>query len=481
MMSMPATALDMSDALRSRQVSSVEIVRNAFETIDTSDDTIHAFISISDRQKVLDSAKKIDAARAREEYVPPFAGVPIAVKDNIAVAGQRLTCGSLMLETYVAPFDASAIARLKAAGLLIVGKTNLDEFGFGSSTENSAFFATRNPRAPGCVPGGSSGGSAAAVASGMVPWALGTDTGGSIRQPASLCGVVGMRPTYGRVSRYGVVAFASSMDQIGPLANTASDASALLSIIMGQDELDSTSISTPNDIGPLRASNPLTVGIPEQYLGPACQPEVVAAVKRTAEVAKELGWNVRSVSLPLTEYALPIYYLISSVEAASNLARFDGVKYGYRSASARNYEDLVPKSRAEAFGDEVKRRIMLGTFAASAGYQDQYYNRACAARTAVSREFASTFEQVDLLLSPISPTTAWSLGERVGDPLRMYMSDILSVPAALAGVPALALPYGVDSQSRPVGVQLTGAYGRDAQLLAAATALESAIEAGRVG
>lgn len=464
---MLTTALEMSRALAARQVSSVELVQRAFDRINADDPHIRAFISLADRKTILASAREIDTARINGEKLSPFAGVPVAVKDNIAVANHRLTCGSRMLENYVVQYDATAIKRLRDAGLLIVGKTNMDEFGFGSSTENSAFFPTCNPRVANCVPGGSSGGSAAAVAAGMVPWALGTDTGGSIRQPASLCGIVGIRPTYGRVSRYGLVAFASSMDQIGTLANTVDDATALLSIIMGPDEHDSTTL--PESVRlEVPIEKPFTLGIPEQYIGSDCAPEVVAAVDAVGKIAKDLDWEVRSLSLPLTEDALSIYYLIAWVEAASNLARYDGIKYGYGSRLTDSYEDFVSHTRAEAFGNESKRRIMLGTFAASSGYYDEYYNKACIAREAVKREFATAFEEIDLLLSPASPTTAWPLGERVDDPVRMYMSDILSVPAALAGIPALTLPAGTDSDNRPMGVQLASAFGREDILIAAA-------------
>lgn len=459
------------------EVSTLEVVENTLATIEDSDPELRAFISLANPRELRASARRIDAERVRGAETRPFAGIPIAVKDNIAVEGWRLTCGSRMLEQYVAPYDSSVVKRVKDAGLLIVGKTNMDEYGFGSSTENSAFFPTQNPRARGCVPGGSSGGSAAAVAGGLVPWALGTDTGGSIRQPASLCGVVGLRPTYGRVSRYGLVAFASSMDQIGPIATNVADASDLLSLIMGHDDRDSTSLPEVAELDANRVTSEVRIGIPDQYLGPACQPEVAAAVEAVARAGEELGWTVRSVSLPLTEYALHIYYLIASVEAASNLSKFDSVKYGCRSKGADTYEELVSLSRAEFFGDEVKRRIMLGTYAASAGYQDQYYNRACMAREKVVREFADVFDRVDILLSPASPSTAWPLGEKVGDPLRMYLSDILTVPAALAGIPALTMPANVDAEDRPIGVQLTAAYGQDAELLSVAASLERKIAA----
>jgi aspartyl-tRNA(Asn)/glutamyl-tRNA(Gln) amidotransferase subunit A len=469
------TAAQMSAALTSKQVSSAELLDASFTAIDAQEPAIRAFISLGDRKALNDSARHIDNARVRGESVHPFAGVPIAIKDNIAVAGQKLTCGSRMLRDYVTPFSATAVARLQDAGLLVLGKTNMDEFGFGSSTENSAFFATRNPVAPDRVPGGTSGGSAAAVAAGFVPWALGTDTGGSVRQPAALCGTVGFRPSYGRVSRYGVVAYSSSMDQIGPLATTVEDTVSLLSIIAGPDFNDATTI--PATEAPVADTPPpLRIGVPEEYLSSDCDKAVLAAIDQVSRVAEAIGWSVSRISLPMTKYALSAYYLIASVEAASNLERYDGVKYGHRAADAQSWVDMLTRSRSEGFGDEAKRRIMLGTFASSAGYEDEYHGRACRVRTLLVNEFASAFAKCDLILSPVSPTTAWPLGERLRDPLTMYLSDVYSVPAALAGVPAIVIPATKDSDQLPVGVQLCGPRLGDSLVLGAARALEGALE-----
>ncbi len=468
------TAVEMSEALREGKVSSAELLQSSFDAIDKTDPEVKAFVSHADRGRLLAKAREIDSKRAAGEEVPRFAGVPIAVKDNIAVKGEPLTCGSRILENYVAPYTSTAVQRALDAGLLIVGKTNMDEFGFGSSTENSAFHPTRNPHDLERIPGGSSGGSAAAVATGMVPWALGTDTGGSVRQPAAMCGVAGYRPTYGRISRFGLVAFASSLDVIGPLANSVEDIASLTELIMGVDPLDSTSLPDMADLH-TGAPQQMRVGIPAEYMSDACQPEVQEAVQRAAQQARDLGWSVQTVSLPLTEYALYIYYVVSSVEAASNLARYDGVKYGYRAPGAVNWDEMIDKSRTHGFGAEAKRRIMLGTFAASAGYQDKFYLNATKARRKLSDEFAAVFRDVDVLLSPISPTTAWKIGEKVEDPITMYLQDIYSVPAALAGIPALVIPAGKDNAGLPIGLQLSGPRGADANVIAAGRALESVL------
>jgi aspartyl-tRNA(Asn)/glutamyl-tRNA(Gln) amidotransferase subunit A len=465
------TAAQMSDALGSGEVSSVELIDSALAAIDTREPEIHAFLSTTDRDALRDAARGVDEARRRGDALHRFAGVPIAIKDNIAVAGQPLTCGSRMLRDYVTPFSATAVERLQDAGLLILGKTNMDEFGFGSSTENSAFFATRNPHDQSRVPGGTSGGSAAAVAGGLVPWALGTDTGGSVRQPASLCGTVGFRPSYGRVSRYGVVAYSSSMDQIGPLASSVEDAASLLSIIAGPDPMDATTIPRAQTNATSPPSS-LRVGVPDEYLGPDCDQAVLVAIEDVSRAAEALGWSVSPTSLPMTEHALSAYYLIASVEAAGNLERFDGVRYGHRAPDALTWSDMLTRTRTEGFGDEARRRIMLGTFASSAGYEDEYFGQACRVRTLVVSEFASAFGKFDLLLSPVSPTTAWPLGERLSDPLTMYLSDVHSVPAALAGVPAIVIPAASDSDGLPIGVQLCGPRHGDSLVLSAAQALE---------
>jgi aspartyl-tRNA(Asn)/glutamyl-tRNA(Gln) amidotransferase subunit A len=468
---MEATATELSEQLASRRLSSAELVEATLQRIAEEDNDVKAFISLADRDELLAQAREIDDARARGEETRPFAGIPIAVKDNISVAGHRLTCGSKILEHFTPPYTATAVERLKQAGLLVVGKTNLDEFGFGSSTENSAFFPTRNPHDRARVPGGSSGGSAAAVAAEMVPWALGTDTGGSVRQPAALCGVVGLRPSYGRISRYGLVAYASSMDQIGPLTQSVEDATALLALMNGRDEHDSTSVDA-NTPQLQELPDKLRVGVPDEYLSDACDPAVLKAIDDATTAAEQLGWQVKRVSLKLTDHALPAYYVIASVEAASNLARYDGVVYGYRTPNAKTLDQLITRTRSEGFGTEAQRRILLGTYAASAGYYDEYYGQACRVRQLIVKEFATTFEDVDVLLSPVSPTTAWPLGEKVDDPMQMYLSDVYSVPVALAGLPGVVLPVSRDEDGLPVGVQLAGPQLADELVLSAAHALE---------
>jgi aspartyl-tRNA(Asn)/glutamyl-tRNA(Gln) amidotransferase subunit A len=474
-MSWPATVSELSDQLQSKQVSAVEVAEESIRRIDAADDRIGAFLSTADPEKLLEDAARVDQARHRDEHPSPLAGVPIAVKDNIAVEGQPLTCGSRILADYSPPYTSTAVQRLQQAGLLIVGKTNMDEFGFGSSTENSAFKVTANPRDLGRVPGGTSGGSAASVAAGMVPWALGTDTGGSVRQPASLCGVVGMRPSYGRVSRYGLVAYASSMDQIGPFANCVADAAALLEIVMGADPCDSTCL--PGRAPDLSSDAPasLKIGVPEEYHSEGCDPSVSAVVDAAVAGIEELGWETKTVSLPLTRYALDAYYLIASVEAASNLGRYDGVRYGHRAADRASWLEMLSATRTEGFGAEAKRRIMLGTFASSSGYYDEYYLNALRVRTLLVDEFVGAFEDVDLLLSPVSPSTAWPIGQRTADPMAMYLSDVFSVPVALAGIPAIVIPAGDDEDGLPVGVQIAGPAGGDALVVGAARRLEQAL------
>ena len=473
-MSHPRTACELSEQLESGEISARELVEESLDRMAAADGKVGAFLSTVDRDKLISVAEGVDRSRRRGEQASPFAGMPVAVKDNIAVAGQGLTCGSRILAEYVAPYDATAVERLRAAGLIVVGKTNMDEFGFGSSTENSAFQLTRNPHDPNRIPGGTSGGSAAAVAAGFVPWALGTDTGGSVRQPASLCGVVGFRPSYGRVSRYGLVAYASSMDQIGPFGSCVEDVAALLSIVMGPDPRDSTCL--PERLESLSVELPrLTVGIPGEYRTGDCDPAVLETLDSTVEAVERLGWRTASVSLPLTPYALSAYYLISSVEASSNLGRYDGVRYGHRTQSGESWYDELSVTRTEGFGREAKRRIMLGTFASSSGYYDEFYDTARRARTLLAREFATAFEKVDLLLSPVSPSTAWEIGERTEDPLRMYLSDIFSVPVALAGIPAMVIPAGDDHDGLPVGMQLAGPALADDLVLSASRLLEGEI------
>lgn len=422
------------------------------------------------------------AGRRRGPRDGPLAGIPVAVKDNLVTAGFPTTCGSRILEGFRSPYEATAVRRLRRGGAVIVGKTNMDEFGMGSSTENSAFGPTRNPWHRERVPGGSSGGSAAAVAAGIVPVAVGSDTGGSVRQPASFCGVVGIKPTYGRVSRYGLVAFASSLDQVGALGRTVRDAATLLEVLSGHDPRDATSVDRP--VPPLTAAcergvRGLVVGVPREYFPSGLDPVVRRLAERALGALEGAGAEVRDVSLPHTRYAIPAYYVIAPAEASSNLARYDGVRFGRRCREADTTEQLYELSRSEGFGTEVKRRILLGTYALSAGYYDAYYGRAQEARAVIARDFERTFRDgVDVLFTPTSPTPAFRLGERIHDPYRMYLSDVFTVTANLAGVPALSVPVGL-AEGLPVGGQLMAAHWREDTLLAAAALLED--ELGMVG
>ncbi len=466
-MQSPLTVSDMLPCLSDGSLTSEAIITRCYDAIAQHECTIKAFISLVPREDAIAQARAIDRRRAAGEQLPATAGIPIAIKDNIAVANMRATAGSKMLADYISPFHATAVEKLLAAGLIVIGKSNTDEYGFGSSTENSAFGPSTNPHDPTRVPGGTSGGSAAAVAAGFVPWALGSDTGGSVRQPASFCGVVGMRPTYGRVSRYGLIAYASSMDTIGPIAHTVEDAALLLSIIEGRDGNDMTS----RTFAPSQQPAQPRIAIVNEYLAPPCNAEVAAAVRSAAAAARAVGASLTETSLATTQHALATYYIIACVEAASNLGRYDGVRYGHRAKDATSIDDMITRSRSEAFGSEAKRRIMLGTYAASAGYSDQYYRKACEVRRLIKQDFDCAFEQADFLLTPVSPTTAWRLGEKSNDPMAMYLADILSVPASLAGVPAVVIPWCKDTNGLPIGVQLTSQSGNDNALLAFAQKL----------
>ena len=451
-------------ALQKGQVSSRELTEACLTRIEALQPHLHAFLALTPelaRQQAAAADRLWTIWRKdRHNPIPPLLGLPLAVKDVLCLADVPCTCGSHILENFVPPFDATAVARLKKAGVVTVGKTNTDEFAMGSSTENSAYGATANPWDTSRVPGGSSGGSAAAVAARMIPAALGTDTGGSVRQPASFCGVTGIKPTYGRVSRYGLVAYGSSLDSVGALARTAEDVALLLQVMAGYDLKDSTSHDLPvpsfnlPDAADLHG---LRIGVPEEYFIEGIQPQVEAAVRRAIAEMEALGAEVRPVSLPHTRYALPVYYLIAPAEASANLARFDGVRYGLR-VPADTLIDMYNQTRGAGFGPEVKRRIMLGTYALSAGYYDAYYGKAPKLRTLIQQEFVHVFETVDVIAAPVAPTTAFRLGEHSGDPLEMYLQDIFSLPANLAGVPGVALPVGFDSQGLPIGMQLMGPH-----------------------
>ncbi len=401
----------------------------------------------------------------------PLAGRPVLVKDNICTRAGATTCGSRMLEKFTSPYAATVIEKLESAGAVIVGKTNMDEFAMGSSTEHSALQETRNPWDLDCVPGGSSGGAAAAIAARLADYALGSDTGGSIRQPAAFCGVCGLKPTYGRVSRYGLVAFASSLDQIGPLARDARGLAELLSVIAGKDERDSTSVDepVPDYVAEMeRSLTPLRVGLPREYFGEGLNDEVRASVEAAVEQFKKLGAEVREIDLPHTQYVIACYYLICTAEASSNLARFDGVRYGHRTSQPENYMDVYFKSRAEGFGAEVKRRIMLGTYALSSGYYDQYYAKALKVRTLIRRDFENAFNDCDLILSPTTPSPAFKRGDKSASPLEMYLGDIYTTAANLAGIPALSIPCGFTQAKLPIGLQMMGPLFSEGRLLNAA-------------
>jgi aspartyl-tRNA(Asn)/glutamyl-tRNA(Gln) amidotransferase subunit A len=470
------TVAELSGLLAARQLSSEEIVRRLLARVRATDGAINAFLSVDEADAVA-QARASDVRRTTGHARGPLEGVPIGLKDVIAVRDQPLTCGSRILEKFVSPYDATVALRLKQAGAVLLGRLNMDEFAMGSSTENSAFKVTANPWDLTRIPGGSSGGSAAAVAAGQLPAALGSDTGGSVRQPAALCGVVGMKPTYGLVSRYGLAAYASSLDQIGPLGRTVEDVALVLQAIAGHDPYDSTSFKAeiPDYRVELeRRRGPWKLGVPKEYFGAGLDPEVREAVERAAEFYRKQGCEVREVSLPHTEYAIAAYYIIATAEASSNLARYDGIRYTHRSPKAADAVDLYHQSRAEGFGAEVKRRIILGTYVLSSGYYDAYYGRAQKVRTLIRQDFLNAFRDVDALLTPTSPTVAFKKGEKTANPLEMYLADIFTISVNLAGLPGISVPCGFSAGGLPIGLQLIGQPYREANLLAIAHAFEQA-------
>ena len=476
------SAVELIGQLNRGDVTSLELTEASLNSIAARDADIRAFLS-TNAEAALAQAKAIDERRKAGQPIGKLAGLPIAIKDNMCVIGTKTTCASRILENFVPPYDAGVIEKLKAADAVIVGKTNLDEFAMGSSTENSAFQVTRNPWNLEHTVGGSSGGSAAAVAAKMVSLSLGSDTGGSIRQPAGFCGVVGMKPTYGRVSRYGLVAYASSLDQIGPFATDVASAALLLEVISGHDGRDSTSVDRPVPEYSQTVDQPLTglrVGIAREHFVEGLDREVEAAIRKSLDVYRSLGAEIVELSLPHSKYAIATYYLIAASEASSNLARFDGVHYGHRAANFSNLIDMYSASRGEGFGAEVKRRIMLGTYALSAGYYDAYYLKALKVRRLIRRDFDAAFEQCDVLASPIASTPAFRLGELVNDPLAMYLSDIYTISANLAGIPGLSLPCGLSSTGLPIGLQLLAAPFEEDKLLRAARMFERATQSGEL-
>jgi aspartyl-tRNA(Asn)/glutamyl-tRNA(Gln) amidotransferase subunit A len=463
-----AKALDM---LHNREISSKELVESAFARIEEVDSKVKAFMTLT-RDQAIAAAAVIDARRLNGEEVAPLAGIPMALKDNLCTKGVLTTCSSRILHNFVPPYDAAVVELLRDAGAIMVGKTNMDEFAMGSSTENSGFFTTRNPWDTERVPGGSSGGSAAAVAAGEALFSLGSDTGGSIRQPAAFCGVVGMKPTYGRVSRYGLVAFASSLDQIGTFTMDIKDCALLMNIIAAHDKRDTTSadVSTPDYTACLDGDvKGMKIGVPREYFTEGINPAISASVRKAIDVLVSLGAVADEISLPHTEYGIPAYYLIAPAEASSNLARYDGVQYGLR-VEADNLIDMYKKTRSQGFGPEVKRRIMLGTYALSSGYYDAYYLKALKVRTLIKQDFDQAFREYDIIITPTTPSVAFKVGE-VEDPLTMYMHDVLTIPANMAGLPALSMPCGfVDGL--PVGLQFMGKHFDESTILRMAFAYE---------
>lgn len=473
-MSNKLTVEEIHKLYESGDATPSEIVRTTLDRIETDNERLNAYLTIN-RENASIAATAMDADIRSAIKTKPLAGIPVVVKDNLCAAGVRTTCGSQILGNYLPPYTATAVKKLEDAGAILVAKANMDEFAMGSSTENSAFGTVRNPINTDYVPGGSSGGSAVAVAAGHVPVSLGSDTGGSIRQPASFCGIVGLKPTYGRVSRFGLVAYASSLDQIGPFATSVKDAARVLTAISGHDRYDSTSANepVPNYLSALTGDiKGLRVGVPPECFGEGLDGEVKASVEAAITRLKERGAEIVEVHLPHTKYVVAVYYLIATAEASSNLARFDGVRYGYRTEDARSLSELYRRTRDEGFGAEVKRRIMLGTFALSSGYYDAYYEKAQRVRAMLANDFAEAFNKCDVIATPTAPTPAFKVGEKSDDPLAMYLGDIYTVTINLAGVPAISIPCGASATGLPIGLQLIGNHFDEARLLNAAFAYE---------
>ena len=466
------------EKLKQREISAGELIESFLRRIDTTESKVLAYISVA-REEALHQAKEIDRGIQSKKAIQRLTGIPLAIKDNICTRKFRTTCASNILNNFVPPYDATVMAKLREAGAVLTGKTNMDEFAMGSSTENSGMKTTRNPWSLDRIPGGSSGGSAAAVAADLCAGAIGSDTGGSIRQPAAMCGVVGLKPTYGRVSRYGLIAFASSLDQIGPLSKDVRDCAILMNVISGHDPLDSTSVGIPvpdyteNLTGSIQG---LKVGIPRQYFIEGMDREVEGAVRESIHVLEKLGAHTKEIQLPHTPYAVATYYILATAEASSNLARYDGVKYGYRSAKTRDLLEMYMETRHEGFGSEVKRRMMLGTYALSAGYYDAYYRKAQSVRTLIKNDFDEAFRSVDVIVTPTAPTAAFYIGEKTQDPLQMYLSDIFTISVNLAGIPAISVPCGFTSENLPVGLQILGRPFDEQTILQAAHAFEKATE-----
>ena len=472
------TVHELKEKLEKKELTSYEITKAYTDRIAEKEKDVQAFVTTLE-EDALEKAKEMDKKIESGEAKSTLTGIPIGIKDNICTKGVKTTCSSKMLEDFIAPYDATVMDKINDEELINLGKLNMDEFAMGGSTEHSYFHVTRNPWNLNKVPGGSSGGSAAAVAAGMVPWALGTDTGGSIREPAAFCGVVGLKPTYGLVSRYGVVAFASSLDQVGPITKDVTDAAMLLNIIAGKDSMDTTSVERPkvdytkalkNDVKGLK------IAVPKEFFGEGINEEVKKNLEKAIETYKELGAEVSEVSLDIAEYALASYYIIACAEASSNLGRFDGVRYGHRAEEYSNVKELITNSRTEGFGPEVKRRIILGTYVLSSGYYDAYYKKAQQVRTLVMNEFQKAFEKYDVILTPTSPTVAFDIGSKSTNPLEMYLADICTVSVNIAGLPGISIPCGIDKEGMPIGMQLIGNKFQEETILNAAYTFEQAID-----
>lgn len=476
---MDLTAVELGKKVKSGETSAVEAAKESIASINKLESKINAFVTVIDEKKILEAADNVQKRIEAGELTGPLAGVPVAIKDNMCTNGILTTCSSKILGNFVPPYTATAVENLENAGAIIVGKTNMDEFAMGSTTETSFYGATANPWDTTKVPGGSSGGSAAAVAANEVPFALGSDTGGSIRQPSSYCGVTGMKPTYGTVSRYGLIAYGSSLDQIGPIAKDVADVAAALEAIASHDKKDSTSVNRQNTEftkmleGGVKG---LKIGIPKDYFSDGLNPEVRDAVLNAAEVLKSLGAEVEEFDLSLVDYAIPAYYVIASAEASSNLARFDGVKYGYRTPEYEELHEMYKKTRTEGFGSEVKRRIMLGSFVLSSGYYDAYYIKALKTKSLIKQAFNKAFLKYDCILGPVAPTTAPKIGSSLADPISMYLGDIYTISANLAGLPGISLPCGFDKDGMPIGMQLLGDCFAEDKILRAAYAFEQTRE-----
>src|SRR5438874_9814282 len=470
------TVASTSTAIAERATTATQLAEGFYKKIEAEDGDVHAYLTLA-KERALAQAARIDALAVKGGALPPLAGVPLAIKDVMVTRGVRTTAASNILENYIPPYDCTAVSRLEAAGAIVLGKLNCDEFAMGSSNENSAWGPVRNPRDLTRVPGGSSGGSAATVAAGTAVAALGSDTGGSIRQPAAFCGVVGLMPTYGRVSRYGLIAFGSSLDHVGPLTKSAKDAAIILRHIAGRDAMDTTSADLPvpdyeQEIGkPVRG---LRISIPREYFPDNMDAEVRSSVEEGIKLLASAGCEVKPISLPNSRYAIPTYYVVATAEASSNLARYDGVRYGYRSPNAKTLAEMYRCSRDEGFGPEVKRRIMLGTYALSAGYYDAYYLKAQKVRTLIARDFLQAFKEVDAIVTPTTPTPAFRLGEKTDDPLSMYLADIFTVTASLAGIPGISVPCGQSRTGLPIGMQILGRHFEEGTILRLAHAFEHA-------